>query len=162
MKRIIRLTERDLTRIVKRVLQEEVDMKSLMTKDEQIDYILNVNNVNPKIIGSDATIEWNNASGTKTEVRYDENGKDVVIYKIQQRYSFNDGEEINVNIKGCEVTPGTPKKIKDGIETNHLVNCRNVKTFLGGNYELANDAVNQPLKVIFINSEIKDADSDVV
>ena len=154
MKRIIRLTERDLTRIVKRVIQEEADMKEMMTKDEQIKHIINVDTVNPKIIGSDAEIVWNNASGASVQ-RSKDGG---VIYVFKQPYSFNDGEEIEVMINGCEVTPGAVKPNQYGVETNHLVNCMD----LGGDYELADNAKDQPLKVIFKNSEIKKGDdSDV-
>ena len=155
MKRIIRLTERDLTRIVKRVIQEEADMKEMMTKDDQIKHIINVDTVNPKIIGSDATIEWNNASGAS--VQRSKDGGVIYVFK-HQPYSFDDGEEIVVDIEGCAVTPGAVKPNQYGVETNHLVNCLD----LGGNYELADDAKDQPLKVIYKNSEIKkDDDSDV-
>jgi hypothetical protein len=96
MKRIIKLTERDLTRIVKRVMNEAVESTPALSANDV------VNEIKKNIVNSKAYIS--DLSGNKHLVKAAGSGTgNNVSLIVKDPIAFAGNEQINLTIPGCTV-----------------------------------------------------------
>ena len=101
MKRIIKLTESDLTRIVKRVMNEAVTGEAAITGTQ-------VREMMKGQVGN-ITATAKNDEGKTTNIKIGgvlpEGESEGIVLKVMDMYEFKKGEQINLTIPGCKVTP---------------------------------------------------------